>query len=83
MKTTATFTSTIAPEIIAWVDKMARAKKKTRRAILEEAVLTYKRDLSRESLLQGFKRAANDPDMVELAEWGMEDYARVLKTTDS
>lgn len=78
MKTTATFTSTIAPEIIAWVDKMARAKKKTRRAILEEAVLTYKRDLSRESLLEGFKRAANDPEMLELAEMGISDYARSI-----
>lgn len=78
MKTTATFTSTIAPEIIAWVDKTARDKKKTRRAILEEAVLAYKRGLSRESLIEGFKRAAGDPEMLELAEMGVGDYARMV-----
>ena len=78
MKTTTTFTSTISPELIKWVDGIARAKKKTRRAILEEAVRTYKRDLHEESLIEGFKRAANDPDMIELAEWGMSDYARIL-----
>lgn len=80
---TQTFTSTIAPEVLEWVDRRARAKKTTRRAILEEAVLTYKRDLGRESLIEGFKKAAKDQDMIELAEWGMEDYSRVLKTFDA
>ena len=78
MKTIATFTSTIAPEVIAWVDKVARDKKKTRRAILEEAVAAYKRDLTRVSLIEGFKRAAGDPEMLELAEMGVGDYARML-----
>ena len=78
MKTTATFTSTIAPEIIAWVDKTARAKKKTRRTILEEAVMRYKRELTRQSLTEGFKRAANDPEMFELAQMGVDDYVRMV-----
>ena len=78
MKTTTTFTSTIAPELIKWVDSVAKAKKRTRRAVLEEAVKTYKRELTREYLRKGFERVANDPEILELAEMGIGDYARML-----
>ncbi len=78
MKTTLSFTSTISPTLIAWVDKRARAKKTTRRAVLEDAIKYYQRDSVRESLKKGFEKAAQDPDMLELAEWGMEDYVHVV-----
>ena len=78
MKTTATFTSTISPEAIAWVDKTARAEKRTRRAVIEEAIKRYQRDTTRYALKKGFERAARDLDMLELAEWGMNDYQDVL-----
>ena len=74
MKTT-TFTSTISPELIAWLDRRAKAQKRTRRALLEEAILRYKQDSVRFSLKVGFARAARDPDMLELAEWGIDEYA--------
>lgn len=76
MKTT-TFTSTISPEIIAWIDKRARAQKRTRRSVLEDAVRVYMKSEVRESLKEGFKRVAQDADMIELAEWGMSDYSRI------
>jgi len=75
---TATFTSTISPELIAWVDKHARTGKRTRRAVLEDAVRRYQKDIARESLKEGFMRAAQDPDMLECAEWGMDDYTNVI-----
>jgi len=83
MKTTTTFTSTISPELIQWVDSVAKTRKRTRRAILEEAVKRYQRDLMRDQLREGFKRAANDPDMTELAEWGMADYAKMVDSFDA
>ena len=78
MKTIATFTSTISPKAIAWVDKIARAEKRTRRSVLEEAIKRYQRDSTRSALKEGFERAARDPDMLELAEWGMGDYQEML-----
>ncbi len=82
---TATFTSTISPELISWLDRRAKAEKRTRRAMLEEAIRLYKRDIARETLKEGFARAARDPDMieymVELAEWGMGDYAKLIERT--
>ena len=67
---TKTFTSTISPAILSWVDSEARNQNKTRREIFERALLNYKQDRMRE----GFLRAAIDPDIVELAEWGMPEY---------
>ena len=75
---TATFTSTIAPELIAWVDKRAKAEKRTRRAVLEDALKRYQKEIIRNNLREGFLRAAQDPDMIELAEWGMRDYVDVV-----
>lgn len=81
MKTTASFTSTISPELIAWVDKRARSQKRTRRAILEEALKGYQRDAMKNVLKSGFERAALDTDMFELVEWGMDDYKRLVSRT--
>lgn len=78
MKTTASFTSTISPELIAWVDKRARTQKRTRRVVLEEAIRSYQRDAMRSVLKEGFERAARDADMLELVEWGMDDYKRLV-----
>jgi len=77
MKTTTSFTSTISPELIAWVDKRARTQKRTRRAVLEEALKNYQREATKNVLREGFTRAAHDADMLELAEWGMDDYKRI------
>ena len=75
---TATFTSTIAPELIKWVDSRARVEKRTRGAVLEDALKRYQKEITRNHLRAGFLRAAQDPDMIELAEWGMQDYATIV-----
>ena len=81
MKTTTSFTSTISPELIAWIDKRARFEKRTRRAVLEKAVKSYQRDAMRNSLKEGFARVAQDADILELVEWGMDDYSRLVSRT--
>lgn len=78
MKTTTSFTSTISPELISWVDKRARAQKRTRRVILEEAIKTYRREAMQKVMKEGFERAALDADMIELAEWGIDDYSQIV-----
>ncbi len=78
MKTTASFTSTISPELIAWVDRSARTQKRTRRSVLEEALKRYQRDTMKNILKEGFARAARDADILEMVEWGMDDYQRLV-----
>ena len=72
---TTTFTSTISPTLISWLDAEARREKRTRRDVLEEAIITLKRAKMRE----GFSRAAKDADIIEMAEWGMDEYSRTLR----
>ena len=83
MKTTMTFTSTLSPELLKWVDSIARAEKRTRRGILEEAIKHYQRQLASDKLRRAFESIADDPEIVEMAEWGMKDYARMLKDFDA
>lgn len=78
MKTTASFTSTISPELIAWVDRSARTQKRTRRSVLEEALKRYQRDTMKNILKEGFARAARDADILEMVEWCMDDYRRLV-----
>lgn len=72
--TTTTFTSTISPALIHWLDAEAKKAKRTRRDMLEEALIAFKRIKMRE----GFLRAAKDADIVEMAEWGMDEYSKML-----
>ncbi len=76
---TTTFTSTINPDSLAWATEYAEQANKTRREVLEEAIETY-RELKTKSLLkESFTRIAQDMNPVEMAEWGMDDYAKVVK----
>ena len=71
---TVTFTSTISPTLLEWVDSVAKREKRTRRHVLEQALVAFKRTRMRE----GFARAAKDADIVEMAEWGMDEYSEML-----
>jgi hypothetical protein len=71
---TVSFTSTISPQILDWLDTQAKRQKRTRRDILEEALISFKRI----SMREGFERAAKDKDIIEMAEWGIDDYAQTL-----
>lgn len=80
MKTTTSFTSTISPQLIKWVDDRARAEQQTRRAVLEDAIRSYQRESMKSILKSGFERAAHDMDMLKLAELGIGDYKKLIET---
>ncbi len=75
---TATFTSTISPQLLTWMTKYAAETKKTRRAILETALVKYRADEIRERMRADFARASKDTDTLSLAEWGMDDYSEII-----
>jgi len=49
-----------------------------RSQFIKDAVTAYLDTRARTKLAEGFKRAALDPDIEEMAEWGMDDYARIV-----
>ena len=77
MKTT-TFTSTISPQLLSWVTEHAKATQKTRRDILETALEKYKIEEIKRGMREDFKRASKDPDVLEMTEWGMDDYYNIV-----
>lgn len=68
---TPVFTTTFDRNLLAWVDSETKIQAKTRRDVLESAVRLYKRERMRE----GFLKAAQDADILEMAEWGMREFA--------
>ena len=75
---TATFTSTISPQLLTWVTKHADETNQTRRAILEKALTRYRAEAIREEMRTDFIRAAQDKETLNLSEWGMDDYAELV-----
>jgi len=75
---TTTFTSTINPDTLAWATEYAKQTNKTRRNILEDALEDYKLKQSKLLLKESFTRAAQDMSQTEMAEWGMNDYSKIV-----
>ena len=79
MKHTETFTSTISPDLLNWLNKHAKQAKQTRRQLLEDALVHYRKNVKQESMKDGFNRAAKDISTLEIAELGMDDYSHIVK----
>ena len=80
---TATFTSTISPQLLNWMKEYADQTNQTRRAILENALTQYKKEEIRQKMRADFKRAAADKETIDLSEWGMEDYNEMVTSLGS
>ncbi len=74
MSTSGVITTGLSKDLIAWLDQYAKKKKVSKRSIFEEALTVYRHQKKHEAFQRGFKRAANDREMLELAEMGLEDF---------
>ena len=77
-----TYTSTLPSMVMEEVVEYAKKKKISKNKVIEIAVKKLLEEEVRNELLESFKTIADDPDMIEMAEWGMEDYAEQLKKFD-
>ncbi|MDQ6844156.1 MAG: CopG family transcriptional regulator [Bacteroidota bacterium] len=62
------------------VAEYAKKKKISKNKVIEIALKKLLEEEIRNELIESFKKIADDPDMIEMAEWGMEDYAEQLKS---
>ena len=78
----ATFTSTL-PELL-WVELNQKATELgvPKNKLLEKALRLYLDHLNKASYLRSYKKMAVDTDLITLAEKGMEDYLKQLRTED-
>jgi predicted transcriptional regulator len=75
-----TFTSTLPDELLLKLNNMAKRMSMPKNKIIEKALQIYLDQLTRAEYVQSYKQAANDNDLLDMAEEGMEDYLKQLNS---
>lgn len=75
----ATFTSTLPDEILQRLSEKAKKLSLPKNKIIEQALSIYLDQLNRAEYIQSYQRAANDDNILTIAEEGMEDYLQHIE----
>jgi len=78
----ATFTSSLPDHLLEQLSQAAKDLQLPKNKIIEKALEIYLEQLDRAAFLKSYKKMANDPDMLAMAEGGMEDYFKQLEDLD-
>lgn len=73
-----TFTSSLPDDLLANLTEVAAKMSLPKNKIIEKALRIYLDQINRAEYVQSFKKAGNDPDVLDMAEEGMEDYFKQL-----
>lgn len=79
MKNMATFTSTLPDDLLQLLKKRAKEMSMPINKLIENALRLYLEHLERAEYVQSYKQAAEDENLLSVAEEGMEDYLRQLE----
>ncbi|MBN1822135.1 MAG: CopG family transcriptional regulator [Prolixibacteraceae bacterium] len=74
-----TFTSTLPDDLLKKLGEMAHKLSIPKNKIIEIALQIYLDQLVRAEYIHSYKQAANDEDILSIAEEGMEDYMKQLE----
>ena len=75
----ATFTSSLPDDLLDKLSEMAKELKMPKNKLIEKALKRYFEQIEKAQFAKSFKRAANAPEMLALAEEGIEDWFKVLE----
>ena len=78
----ATFTSSLPDELLEKLSEEAKNLKVPKNKLIQKALEYYLEKLDKAQYAKSFERMANDPDMQELAEEGIEDWFKMLEKYD-
>jgi predicted DNA-binding protein len=78
MKNIASYTSTLPNEVMLQLNEFSEKLKIPKNKLIEASLKKYFEELERREFVEGFKRAAQDPEMREIAEEGLADYVEML-----
>ncbi|MCB9185177.1 MAG: CopG family transcriptional regulator [Flavobacteriales bacterium] len=74
----ATFTTTLPNDLLELLSKKAEEYHLAKNKLIEKALRVYLDELTRAEYRKSYERAAQDEDMLLIAEEGMADYLRQL-----
>ncbi len=75
----ATFTSTLSDNLLEQLAEKAKALSVPKNKLIENAVRLYLDHLEKAEYIKSYKMAAENKDIMLIAEEGMEDYLRQLE----
>lgn len=73
-----TYTSTLPKNLVVWLDSTAKKQKTSKKNIIVEALSQYRQHLIKQEMASGFRKAAQDKEILAMAEEGMDDYLENL-----
>ncbi len=75
----ATFTSSLPKELLDQLAKTATELKIPKNKLIQKALQRYLTQIEKAQFAQSFQRANNDPEMLEIAEEGIEEWFQILE----
>lgn len=75
----ATFTSTLPDDLLKHLTEKAKSLSLPKNRLMENALRLYLEHLEKAEYIKSYKMAANDEDILTLAEEGMADYLKQLE----
>jgi len=75
----ATFTSNLPDDLLQWLSDKAKALSVPKNKLMENALRLYLQHIEKAEYIKSYQQAADDKDVLALAEEGMEDYLNQSK----
>ncbi len=82
MNTSVTYTSTLSPKLMTWLDEHAATEGLSKKNIIEAALNLYRIQEKKKELAQMFTELSQEEETLTLAESGLGDYVEQLKKQD-
>jgi hypothetical protein len=73
------YTSSLPADLLEMLDHYALQFKVPKNRIIENSLKAYFDNLKRAEYIRSFKRAAGDPELIDMAEEGLDDYLKILE----
>jgi predicted transcriptional regulator len=78
----ATFTSSLPDDLLDQLAQAAKEMKLPKNKLIEKALTLYLEKIERAKYIHSYKRMASDPDMLAVAEEGVQDWFEELDRLD-
>ena len=78
----ATFTSTLPNALLDLLNKKAEELKMPKNKIIEKALSIYLTQLNKAEYVRSYKQMAQDTDVLQMAEEGMNEYITQLEESE-
>jgi hypothetical protein len=79
----ANFTSSLPDDLLKQLADEAKELKLPKNKLIEKALSIYLEQIEKARFVASYKRMADDPDMLAMAEEGMADYFQQLEDLDN